>query len=227
MTPRFDRSLIPPAPDFQFEARLWEQGYTLVAGLDEAGRGALAGPVTAAALVFPPEPSLATRLEGVRDSKQMTCTDREDWAVRLKRLCLAWAVGWASAEEIDALGIVPANRLAMGRALEGLSVQPAHLLVDFLRLPDVPLPQTPLVKGDCRSLSIAAASILAKTGRDAHLRALDQQYPGYGFAQHKGYGTPAHLHALQDMGPSPVHRLSFRIHIPTPLPGSGRESRGG
>jgi ribonuclease HII len=212
MTPKFDRSLIPPAPNFEFEAHLWEQGWTLVAGLDEAGRGALAGPVTAAALVFPPEPSLATRLEGVRDSKQMSSTDREDWAVRLKRLSLAWAIGWASALEIDTLGIVPATRLAMGRALQDLGVQPAHLLVDFLQLPEVTLPQTPLVKGDCRSLSIAAASILAKTGRDAHLRELDQEYPGYQLARHKGYGTPGHLRLLQDLGPSPIHRQSFKIN---------------
>jgi ribonuclease HII len=209
MTPKFDRNLIPPAPDFAFEIALWGQGYNQVAGVDEAGRGALAGPVAAGALIFPDDPGLLPALKGVRDSKQMTPAQRSYWAKRLIEICLAWGVGFASAQEIDMLGIAPATRLAACRAVQSLSVQPEHLLVDYLRLPELPIPQTPLVKGDARSLSIAAASILAKTRRDALLCELEAQYPGYGLAQHKGYATQAHRLALERLGPSPIHRLSF------------------
>jgi ribonuclease HII len=209
MTPKFDRNLIPPAPDFAFEIALWGQGYNQVAGVDEAGRGALAGPVAAGALIFPDDPGLLPALKGVRDSKQMTPTQRSYWAKRLIEICLAWGVGFASAEEIDKLGIAPATRLAACRAVQSLGVQPEHLLVDYLRLPELPIAQTPLVKGDARSLSIAAASILAKTRRDALLCELEAQYPGYGLAQHKGYATQAHRLALERLGPSPIHRLSF------------------
>jgi ribonuclease HII len=120
-------------------------------------------------------------------------------------------VGFARAEEIDQMGIVPATRLAAWRALESLSHPPTHLLLDYLFLTEVTIPQTALIKGDCRSLSIAAASVLAKTSRDALMRELDLTYPGYGFAAHKGYGTRAHREALQRLGPSPVHRLSFAL----------------
>jgi ribonuclease HII len=209
MTPKFDRNLIPPAPDFAFEIALWGQGYNQVAGVDEAGRGALAGPVAAGALIFPDDPGLLPALKGVRDSKQMTPTQRSYWAKRLIEICLAWGVGFASAEEIDKLGIAPATRLAACRAVQSLGVQPEHLLVDYLRLPELPIAQTPLVKGDARSLSIAAASILAKTRRDALLCELEAQYPGYGLAQHKGYATQAHRLALERLGPSPIHRLNF------------------
>ena len=209
MTPKFDRRLLPLAPDFAFEIALWDQGYSLVAGVDEAGRGALAGPVAAGALIFPDDPGLLPALKGVRDSKQMTAAQRSFWAERLAEVCLACGVGFASAEEIDSLGIVPATRLAACRAVQGLGVQPKHLLVDYLRLPELPIAQTPLVKGDARSLSIAAASILAKTRRDALLCELEAQYPGYGLAQHKGYATQAHRAALERLGPSPIHRLSF------------------
>jgi len=209
MTPKFDRRLLPLAPDFAFEIALWGQGYHLVAGVDEAGRGALAGPVAAGALVFPDDPGLLPALKGVRDSKQMTAAQRSSWAERLAEVCLACGVGFASADEIDTLGIVPATRLAACRAVQSLGVQPEHLLVDYLRLPELPIPQTPLVKGDARSLSIAAASILAKTRRDALLCELEAQYPGYGLAQHKGYATQAHRLALERLGPSPIHRLSF------------------
>ena len=210
MRQKFDLTTLPPEPDFRFEAELWAGGVQFVAGVDEAGRGALAGPVSAAALVFPPALSLCEALHGVRDSKQMTPEQREVWAARLPDLCLGYGVGFSSHKEIDQLGIVPATRLAVHRALEVLPLAPQHLLVDFLQLPGCPLPQTPLVKGDARSLSIAAASILAKTCRDAELRRLDREYPGYGFAAHKGYCVAAHLEALARLGPSPVHRLSFR-----------------
>lgn len=210
MRQKFDLALIPPAPDLSFEEQLWELGIRSVAGIDEAGRGALAGPVAAAALVFDPDLSLPSRLSGVRDSKEMTPSAREYWAGRLKEIALAWGVGFASCEEIDALGIVPATRLAVRRALEQLVVQPKHLLVDYLDLPDVALPQTSLVKGDARSLSIAAASVLAKTSRDSLCLTLDAQFPGYDIARHKGYGTSAHLAALKRLGASPAHRRSFK-----------------
>ena len=181
-----------------------------MAGIDEAGRGALAGPVAAGAIIFPPQPDLAVRLHGVRDSKQMAPGERQEWAPRLKELALAWGVGLASAAEIDALGILPATRLAVQRAVRQLAIPPQHLLVDYLQLPEISLPQTALVKGDARALSIAAASILAKTSRDALLCELDGRWPGYGFAQHKGYGTAAHLRALGRLGPCPEHRRTFR-----------------
>jgi len=204
-----DGHSVPPWPDLSFEEALWRRGALLVAGMDEAGRGALAGPVVAAALILPPEPSLSQSLRGVRDSKQMSPQERERWAPLLKEVALAWGVGFAQVEEIDELGIAPATRLAMRRALEQLRVQPQHLLVDYFTLPEVNIPQTALVKGDGRALSIAAASILAKTARDACLRQLDRDYPGYGLARHKGYGTAAHLEALARLGPSPAHRRSF------------------
>ncbi|HEX7973959.1 MAG TPA: ribonuclease HII [Anaerolineales bacterium] len=206
---KFDRTLIPAAPGLSFEQELWSAGLQYIAGIDEAGRGALAGPVAAAAVVLPASPAIAALLKGVRDSKEMAPHEREYWAGRISALALACGVGFASNLEIDSLGIVPATRLAMQRAMDFLTVPAQHLLVDFLDLPDCPLPQTTLVKGDARVLSIAAASVLAKTSRDARLRELDLEYPGYGFAVHKGYGTAKHLAAIRFLGPSPAHRLSF------------------
>jgi ribonuclease HII len=210
MVKKFDRALIPASPDLSFESALWSQGLQFIAGIDEAGRGALAGPVAAGVVILPARQDLPTQLSGVRDSKQMTPDQRAEWARKLRLIALAWGIGLASAGEIDALGIVPATRLAAQRALQRLSVQPQHLLLDFLQLPQVTLPQTPLVKGDERSLSIAAASILAKTARDALLCDFERQYPGYGFASHKGYGTVAHRLAMQRLGLSPIHRRSFQ-----------------
>ena len=210
--PKFDRRLVPDAPDFSFEVNLWDNGIPCVAGLDEAGRGCLAGPVVAAAVIFPARPELAERLAGVQDSKQMSAGARSAWSDRLPGLCISCGLGQASAQEIDDLGIVPATRLAMQRALEGLAVLPQHLLIDFILLPECEIPQTALVKGDARALSIAAASILAKTGRDEIMFHLDREYPGYGFASHKGYGTQAHREAMERLGLSPVHRRTFRFH---------------
>jgi ribonuclease HII len=209
MPVKFDRNLLPSAPDLSFESRLWSSGFSHLAGIDEAGRGALAGPVAAGAVILPVEPGLIEILRGVRDSKEMTPAQREVWAGRLPGIAITCGVGFASAQEIDAIGILPATRLAVWRALELLKVPPQHLLVDYLEIPGCAIPQTALVKGDARSLSIAAASILAKTARDALLRQLDSQYPGYGFSTHKGYGTAAHLAAIQRLGPCPVHRKSF------------------
>jgi ribonuclease HII len=196
-------------PDLSFELPLWQQGVSRVGGIDEAGRGSWAGPVAAAVVVLPPNPGLLEILHGVRDSKQMTPNQRQQWSLEIKRQAAGWGVGLASAAEIDALGILPATRLAACRALEALSVSPQYLLLDFIKLPTVNLPQQPLVKGDARVLSIACASVLAKTSRDALMIELDSQYPGYGFARHKGYGTACHQVALQQSGPSPIHRLSF------------------
>jgi ribonuclease HII len=197
------------SPDLTFEQPLWAAGALHLAGLDEAGRGAWAGPVSAAAVILPQDADLCVQLKGVRDSKQMTPRQRSAWAVEIRRAALAWGVGFASHTEIDALGILPATRLAMQRALAQLGLSPQHLLLDAVRLPAVALPQTVLIKGDVRCLSIAAASVLAKTARDELLVAWEQEYPGYGFARHKGYGTAAHRQALQINGPCPVHRFSF------------------
>jgi ribonuclease HII len=197
------------SPDLSFELLLWEAGAIYLAGLDEAGRGAWAGPVSAAAVILPPDPGLSTLLKGVRDSKQMTPRQRAAWSGEIRTAAVAWGVGFASQAEIDEVGILPATRLAMQRALAELKPQPQHLLLDAVRLPRLTLPQTVLIKGDQRSLSIAAASVLAKTARDALLVAWDDTYPGYGFARHKGYGTAIHQQALQIKGPCPLHRLSF------------------
>lgn len=209
MARRLDPTEIPLAPGLAFETALWAQGCLAVAGLDEAGRGAWAGPVSAAAVLLPPDPDVAARLAGVRDSKQMTPLARAERAVQIRLEAAAWGVGFASNEEIDRLGIVAATRLAMTRALAACRLEPAHLLIDALRLPQTPTPQTALIKGDQRSLSIAAASVLAKTARDARMEELDREYPGYGFKRHKGYGTAAHQAALRDLGPCPAHRFSF------------------
>jgi len=209
--PAFDTSLLPVRPDLSFELKLWQAGNPGVAGIDEAGRGALAGPVAAAAVLLPMKEDIAKLLEGVRDSKQMSPPERETAGEKIIRYAEGWGVGLASAQEIDQMGIVPATRLAAWRALDKLSLPPDHLLLDYLFLPDVPIPQTALIKGDCRSLSIAAASVLAKISRDALMRELELTYPGYGFATHKGYGTPAHREALSRLGPCPMHRHSFTL----------------
>jgi ribonuclease HII len=150
-------------------------------------------------------------LRGVRDSKQMTPFQRQAAREQILRYAVAWGVGMASSQEIDQMGILPATRLAACRALESLTLPPTHLLLDYLFLPESPIPQTALTKGDCRSLTIAAASVLAKTSRDALMCALEATYPGYGFAAHKGYGTIAHREALQRLGVSSIHRLSFAL----------------
>ena len=197
-------------PSLTYEKRLWEAGYRHVAGLDEAGRGSWAGPVVAAAVILPPDqPELAHCLSGVRDSKTLTPARREMLLEVIEQHALAWAVGAVPPSEIDARGIVPATREAMSLALGVLSPPADYLLVDYLPLSDQPLPQVSLPKGDARILSIAAASIVAKVSRDRMMVDLDARYPGYGFGQHKGYGTPQHQAALASIGPSAVHRLSF------------------
>lgn len=199
-------------PDLTHEKHLWGY-YTYVAGLDEAGRGALAGPVAVGAVILPKNKARLSRtLAGVRDSKQMTPLERETLAPRIQKTALAWSVGFASSEEIDSQGIVPATRLAAMRALENLSIWPEYLLTDFrLELPHLDIPQTSLVHGDAQCLSIAAASVLAKTARDSYMGQLDSQHPNYGLGKHKGYGTQAHRLAMKRWGYSSVHRKSFKM----------------
>ena len=199
-------------PDLDYEQELWPVCKN-IAGMDEAGRGALAGPVCVGAVILPnSDPLLAQTLSGVRDSKQLSPRKRGELAPQIKESVQAWGIGFASAEEIDMLGIVPATRLAAGRALEMLDCFPDFLLTDFrLELPELDIPQAALVKGDQRSLSIAAASILAKTARDDLMRQLDLNHPEYGFSKHKGYGTTFHCQKIRTLGYSPVHRKTFKI----------------
>jgi len=200
------------APTLNFEQSLWQSGLQYVVGFDEAGRGAMAGPVAVGAVVLPPLQHLARTLAGVRDSKQMTARERETSAERIKAIALAWQVGFSSVLEIDRLGIVYATRLAATRALENLGVLPDYLLMDFrLELPECSLPQTAIVKGDQISLSVAAASVLAKTSRDSFMCGLETQYPGYGLEQNKGYGTRTHRSAMARLGYSPIHRKTFTL----------------
>ena len=189
----------------RFEQALWSVGTVHVAGVDEAGMSPLAGPVYAAAVMLSP----GTRIADVDDSKKLDAKERERLAIEIKATAVAWAVGTASVEEIDTINIYWAGLLAMQRAVEGLSVVPQHLLIDARRLKDLAIPQERIVKGDARSLSIAAASILAKTSRDAMMRHLDAQYPGYGFAKHKGYPVKEHMALLTKLGACDVHRRSF------------------
>jgi len=210
MPPKLNPDQIPTAPNLSLEIELWKTGIANIAGIDEAGRGALAGPVIAAVVVLPPDPSLAESLGGVRDSKQMTPHQRRIWAECIRTIAYSWSVGMASPFEVDRSGILPATRFAAERALENIPIQIDHVLLDYLFLPDILYPQTSLIKGDARSLSIASASILAKTTRDALMCELDTRYPGYNFSAHKGYGTRAHIEALRNFGPSPAHRLTFQ-----------------
>ncbi len=201
---------LPNRPGLEWEKRFWAQGLAFVAGMDEAGRGALAGPVVVGAVILPPSIDGEPALAGVRDSKQMTPRQRAFWAAKVQKTAHSWAVGLASAAEIDALGIAAAIQQAAARALSGLHCAPQALLCDYgLRVPQAALPRESLVKGDARSLSIAAASVLAKVYRDRLMSQLAIRYPGYGLEQHKGYGTQAHRQALAHLGPSPIHRRSF------------------
>ena len=197
-------------PGLERERRLWARGCLAVAGLDEAGRGAWAGPVVAAAVILPPhQKNLLRTLRGVRDSKTLSPAQRERLEPLVRANAHAVGVGLASARYIDAYGIIAATRLAMQMALDSLGDELDHLLIDALRLPELSVPQTVLVRGDARVLSIAAASVVAKVYRDRLMVALSQSYPAYGFAAHKGYGTAAHRLALARCGPCPEHRLSF------------------
>ncbi len=198
-------------PDLREEVALNAAGHPRVAGVDEAGRGAWGGPVCAAAVVLPlDQPDLIDLMKGVRDSKQLSPARREALLPLILEVAEAVGVGWAAPAEVDERGIVPATRLAMARAVTGLDGGVDALLVDYVRLPELDLPQRALPKADVRCLSVAAASIVAKVTRDRRMIALDRDLPGYGFARHKGYGTRQHREALARLGPSPIHRMSWR-----------------
>ena len=196
------------------ECELWRQGLSFVAGVDEAGCGPLAGPVVAAAVVFPCawlESGLPRALRGLNDSKQLTADQREKfYSVITSHPDLQYAIASSDEEMIDRINIRQAAWRAMNLALGQLQPRPEHVLVDGLRIRWLAYPQTALVAGDCKSYSIAAASVLAKVTRDRKMIELDSQYPGYGFAGHKGYATPQHVAAIQALGPCPSHRRSFR-----------------
>jgi ribonuclease HII len=205
--PKLRKALVGKAPTLAIERELWAAGHEIVAGVDEVGRGAWAGPLTIGAAVLPKD----RRVLKVRDSKMLTEAEREALFDRIGRWCAAWSVGHASQVECDELGMSEAQRLAARRAIEGLGVTPDRVLVDgnwdFVGTGNV----TRIVRGDATCLSIAAASILAKTARDARMRAFEDLYPGYGFAQHKGYPVSAHRRALRRLGACPIHRRSFGL----------------
>jgi ribonuclease HII len=190
----------------RFEIDLWSQGYGMIAGVDEAGMAPLAGPVVAGAVILPQN----YKLRGLNDSKKILDPEkRDELAQQIKQDAVCWSVGIAEVEEIDKINIYHAGLLAMQRAVEGLSAQPDFILVDARRIPNCQAPQRGIIRGDALSASIAAASIIAKTTRDAHMIELDQIYSGYGLATHKGYPTPEHCRTLRDLGALPIHRRSF------------------
>jgi ribonuclease HII len=197
------------------ERRLWQTGVARVAGVDEVGVGPLAGPVVAAAIILPH----SVRLRGVDDSKRLTPALREELAERIQACALAVGLGVVDVDDIDRLNIYRAALEAMRRAVSALPVVPEHVVVDARRIPDLPFPQTPLIGGDGRCYSVAAASIVAKVTRDRMMRNLDEVYPQYGFRHHMGYATAEHLAAIDKHGPSPAHRRSFAPIRELRLPG--------
>jgi len=197
------------APSFAEEKLLEAQGYRLIAGVDEVGRGALVGPVVAAAVVLPHNVN-AHWQDKVRESKQLSPAKREYLVAFIQETAISIGIGIIPHDVVDAQGIVRATRLAMKSAIDQLAPQPQYLLIDYLRLPEVPLPQKGITDGDSLCFSIACASIVAKVARDRLMVELDGVYPGYRLAKHKGYGTREHLACLRRQGPCPIHRRSFR-----------------
>ena len=192
----------------EIERKLILQGYRLIGGIDEVGRGCLAGPVAAGFVIFPPDVD-DLLLSSVTDSKKLTARKREHLLKTIKSESICAEVGWASVAEIDDLGIVVATKLAMTRAMEKSLIQPDYLLVDAVKLDECPVPYEAIVKGDVISRTIAAASIIAKVTRDFHMSNLDMKYPGYAFEKNKGYGTRDHMIAIKSKGPTDIHRASF------------------
>lgn len=188
----------------KFELALISSGRSFIAGIDEVGRGPLAGPVYAAAVILNPDKDIY----GVRDSKKLSKEKREELSQKICEDCLCYCIASASVEEIDTLNILNATKLAMKRAIEGLEIKPQHILIDALRL-NIDIPQTPIIKGDDTSVSIGAASIIAKVKRDEYMDMLSVKYPQYHFDSNKGYGTQEHIEALQKYGPSEHHRRTF------------------
>lgn len=199
----------PDPPTLVCELNLISRGYKFIAGLDEAGRGAIAGPVVAGAVILPRSVENADWSALVRDSKELSPLQRSLLFDVISKEAVAVGVGVVDSETIDAVGIVAATRLAMCRAVRQLACPPDFLLIDCISLPELPIGQQPIVKGDKLSLSIACASIIAKVTRDRIMVDLDRCYPGYGLAEHKGYVTQQHLMQLYRLGPSPIHRCSF------------------
>jgi ribonuclease HII len=199
----------------RFERELWRGGLTRIAGVDEVGVGPLAGPVVAAAVIVPPD----MNLRGVDDSKLLTATLREELAAKIQECALGVGIGIVEVPDIDRLNIYHAALEAMRRAVEALPISPEHIVVDARQIPNVTVPQTPLIDGDARCYSVAAASIVAKVARDRLMRELHELYPQYGFRDNMGYGTPRHLAAIDQYGPSPVHRRSFAPVRELRLPG--------
>lgn len=196
-------------PDMAEETALRTRGYRFVAGLDEVGRGALAGDVAAAAVVLPCNASIMERLRGVRDSKQLSASQRRQLYETIQAEAIAIGLGRVPAPVIDVIGIAPATRRAMAMAIAALGLLPDFLLIDAMRLPGIAIPQKGIIHGDASCLTIAAASIVAKVSRDADMIEQDALHPGYGFARHKGYATAFHRQAIQQLGPCPIHRRSF------------------
>jgi ribonuclease HII len=195
-------------PNLDHENELKSQGYELIAGIDEVGRGALAGPVVASAVILPHPANLAW-LGLVRDSKELTSKKRESLFALISREAMAVGIGIVPSQVIDSINILKATKLAMMQAVKKLPQQPNFLIIDRVTLSQCPIPQRGITRGDKLCLSIACASIIAKVTRDRMMAEFDQTYPGYGFAQHKGYGTGGHISCLQKLGPSPIHRLYF------------------
>ena len=206
--PRRRKRTPRPSPSYGEEASLLGLGYSLVAGMDEVGRGPLAGPVVAGLVVFSHNPR-GRWVRLVRDSKQLTPAQREHVLPYIQDAAVQLEVGICSASEIDQIGIVGATQLAMQRALNSVALLPQFLLLDAFGLPDVPIPQKAIIRGDSSCLSIAAASIVAKVARDRIMEGIDCEYPGYAFARNKGYATGEHLRSLRRRGPCPIHRFSF------------------
>jgi len=190
---------------FEYEEALWAKGLNVVAGVDEVGMGCLAGPVVAGVVILKSE----TKIDLLRDSKKLSESQREKTAKIIKEQAVAWAIGSASVEEITKLNIRGADFLAMKRALAQLNVAPDAVLSDGFRIPGLSIYNEAIIKGDQKSKSIAAASIIAKVFRDSLMREYETQFPGYGFAQHKGYGTKTHCDALSKLGPCPIHRPTY------------------
>ena len=188
-----------------YERGVWGEGYRLIAGIDEAGRGPLAGPVVSAAIILPDN----YYPEGLNDSKQISARKREGLYRALTRDAVAWGIGICDSQEIDRVNILNATILSMERALGALSPQPDYLLIDAVSLKNIGIAQKPIIKGDALSLSIAAASVLAKVARDAMMLIYDREYPGYGFAKHKGYGTREHIENIRKSGLCAIHRRTF------------------
>ena len=205
MSGKREKNLRTPQEWFRYEGEAREQGYTAVCGVDEAGRGPLAGPVCAAAVILP----AGLVIEGVNDSKKLSEKKREELFPVICEKALAYGIGWADEREIDEINILQATYRAMKRAVESLPLTADYALIDGNRMPPLAIPGTTIVKGDALSMSIAAASILAKVSRDRVMVQFSRKYPQYGFEQHKGYGTAAHVQALREYGPCPLHRQSF------------------